>query len=102
MCIRDSVYPAALIDVKSAIRYFKENAEKYAVDADNIFIAGESAGATLAALTGVTGKTDCGMEDSDNGNEVRGVIDFYGVVAVSYTHLDVYKRQEGRVNRCIK
>ena len=80
----EAVYPAALIDVKSAIRYFKENAEKYAVDADNIFIAGESAGATLAALTGVTGKTDCGMEDSDNGNEVRGVIDFYGVVDMAF------------------
>lgn len=80
----EAVFPAALMDVKSAIRYFKENAERYAADADNIFVAGESAGGALAALAGVTGKPECGMEDSDNGNEVRGVIDFYGVVDMAF------------------
>jgi acetyl esterase/lipase len=53
--IRDSAtFRDGVADVKSAIRFLRANAEKYAIDADNVSILGESAGGYLAAMVGVT------------------------------------------------
>lgn len=77
----EAVFPAALEDIKAAIRYFKANAEQYSIDPDKIFVAGESAGGTLASLAGVTG--ECRQFDKGAYQEydscVSGVIDFYGM-----------------------
>jgi acetyl esterase/lipase len=54
-------YPAAIHDVKAAIRWLRTNAGKYHVNPNQIAIAGGSAGGQIAALTGVTN----GMEKFD-------------------------------------
>lgn len=79
----EAAFPAALCDVKTAIRYFRTHAERYAIDPERIFVAGESAGGTLASLAGVTGKIPSETYDQGEWQEVdssvKGVINYYGV-----------------------
>jgi acetyl esterase/lipase len=49
-----SQFPAALQDVKAAIRFLRANASKYSLDPDRIAALGDSAGATLALLAALT------------------------------------------------
>ena len=78
-------FPAALEDVKAAVRFLKANAEMFCVDRNRICAAGESAGATLACLLGTTG---CQKEYDQGqylqyGSDVADVIDFYGLTDIS-------------------
>ncbi len=47
-------FPAAVHDVKAAVRWLRANAEKYHVDPDRIGVTGGSAGGHLAQFLGVT------------------------------------------------
>jgi acetyl esterase/lipase len=49
-----STWPQALLDCKAAVQYLRGNASALGIDPDRIGIGGDSAGASLAALTGVT------------------------------------------------
>ena len=53
-------WPAQIIDVKTAIRFMKaQNVEQnFNIDLERIYIGGDQAGATLAALTAYTGGFD--------------------------------------------
>ncbi len=44
-------HPAQLEDIFAVLRWVSENAEKYRIDTNNIFLEGDSAGAQLSALT---------------------------------------------------
>jgi acetyl esterase/lipase len=77
-------FPAALEDVKTAIRWLRSHAGDYNVDDTRIAIWGASAGGHLAALAGVT----CGVasleppadaKDKPPSDCVQAVIDWYGV-----------------------
>ncbi len=74
-------FPAAVYDVKAAVRWMRANADKYGIDPDRIGTTGGSAGGHLAQFLGVTG----GLEqfEGDGGNEsyssrVACVVNFYG------------------------
>ena len=58
----EEVFPAALCDVKAAIRYLKAHAEWYGIDPEQVYVAGESAGGALASLVGVTSGPAGGCE----------------------------------------
>lgn len=47
-------YPKALQDIQSAIQWVSDNAEKYKLDTDRIFLWGYSAGGHLALLAGLS------------------------------------------------
>jgi acetyl esterase/lipase len=49
-------FPAQIHNVKAAIRWLRANAERFSIDPQRIGIWGDSAGAHLAALAGVTGR----------------------------------------------
>jgi len=51
----EALFPAAVYDLKAAIRWVRANAAKYNVDPDKIVISGFSAGGELAALLATTG-----------------------------------------------
>lgn len=61
----EAPFPAQIQDVKTAIRWLRANAGSYGIDPDRIGIWGDSAGAHLAALAGVTG--DSGDPDLEGG-----------------------------------
>lgn len=79
----EAKYPAAVYNIKAAIRWVRANAEKYNVNPDYIAISGCSSGGHLAALVATTN----GMEkfEGDQGNnkfssEVQACIDIDGVL----------------------
>jgi len=47
-------YPAAVLDVKSAVRWLRANATRYGIDSERVAIWGVSAGGQLAALVATT------------------------------------------------
>lgn len=61
----EAVYPKPLVDVSLAIRYVRENAEKYHVDPTRIFVTGSSAGGHLAAAIGSLWHKDFAKTDAD-------------------------------------
>lgn len=73
-------FPAHLTDVKAAIRFLKAHAKEFCIDANQIFVMGESAGGALACLAGVTAKRkeyDVG-EYLEQDSSVAGVVCYYG------------------------
>jgi acetyl esterase/lipase len=79
----EALYPAAVYDIKAAVRYLRANAKKYQIDAKRIAICGTSAGGQLAALVGAS----CGVQklEGNEGNAgvsscVQAIIDIDGVL----------------------
>lgn len=83
----EALFPAAVYDLKAAIRWIKANATKYNVDTSKIVIAGFSAGGELAAFLGVTGNMPLfegsGCNDGISSN-VNAIVDIDGTL--SFTH----------------
>ena len=73
-------YPAAVVDVESAVRWVKAHAKEYKVDTRRIALMGESAGGHLVAFVGVRPTKQ---------TRVAAVVDFYG------PH-DLARRESGR------
>lgn len=51
----EALYPAAIYDLKSALRWVKANAINYNIDTNKVAVLGFSAGGELAAFLGTTG-----------------------------------------------
>jgi len=73
-------FPAYLLDVKTAIRFLRANADQYGIDADHVCIFGTSSGGNTALLVGLTGddprfKTE---EYSEYSDKVDCVVECYG------------------------
>jgi acetyl esterase/lipase len=85
---QEAGFPAALQDVKAAIRYLRANAEKYGYDPERFAIWGESAGGYLAVMAAVTNDeefndvTFIGEEELEESvsAKVSVILDFYGVM----------------------
>lgn len=76
-------YPAGVIDLKTAIRWFKQNGSQFNLDTTKIAVLGTSAGATLATLLGTTGGSSVfpshpGFEGVSN--QVQAVVNMDGVL----------------------
>ncbi|MGN1369899.1 MAG: alpha/beta fold hydrolase [Aristaeellaceae bacterium] len=80
----EAVFPAALADVKAAVRFIRENAGQYGFDPEHIAVWGESAGAYLALMTALT--PDVAELNGDVAEyvaqpaSVTALVDFYGPV----------------------
>jgi len=77
----EAKFPAQLYDVKAAVRYLKENAEKYNIDPSRVGVWGTSSGGHLAALLGTSeGVTQ--VEENEKSSRftssVQAVVDWYG------------------------
>jgi acetyl esterase/lipase len=74
-------FPAAIYDVKAAVRWLRANAAKYHVDPERIGVTGGSAGGHLAQFLGVTGGVKQFEGDgghADQSSRVACVVNFYG------------------------
>ncbi len=83
----EAKYPAAIYDLKSSLRWLKENAEKYNIDTNKIAVLGCSAGGTLAALLGSTNGNNKfeGLENYlIHTSNVNAIIDIDGII--DFTH----------------
>jgi acetyl esterase/lipase len=78
----EAKFPAQIHDIKAAIRFLRGHGHEWRVPAKKIAIAGDSAGAHLAALVGVSnGHAELeGSVGNDRAqsSDVQGIISFYG------------------------
>jgi pectinesterase len=83
----EALFPAAVYDIKAAIRWVRSNADLYGIDAEKIVVAGFSAGGELAAFMGTTGNmplfegVNC---EPDSRSHVNAVVDIDGIL--SFVH----------------
>ncbi len=78
----EATFPAAVQDVKAAVRFLRANATQYKLNPDQIVAFGFSAGGNLASMVGTTGDV-AEFDDPALGNEgvssrVQAVIDWFG------------------------
>lgn len=79
----EALYPAAVFDLKAAVRYLRNHAGELGILPGRIAVSGTSAGGQLAALVGLTGddtKFDGITETGTVSSDVQAVIDIDGVV----------------------
>jgi acetyl esterase/lipase len=77
----EAPFPAAVEDVKCAVRWLRANAKKFGIDPNKIAVAGGSAGGHLAMMIGYS--SDVPELDGKGGNpetssRVQAVIELYG------------------------
>jgi len=83
----EALFPAAVYDLKSALRWIRANAKQYNVDTNKIAVLGFSAGGELAAFLGVTNLNsnfegnECNLKSSST---VQAIIDLDGTL--SFVH----------------
>lgn len=82
---QEALYPAAVYDLKTAIRWMRANAGKYGIDTNKIAVLGCSAGGQLAALLGTTNSNSTFENKSlgyaNHHSDVQAVIDIDGTLA---------------------
>jgi acetyl esterase/lipase len=74
-------FPAAVYDVKAAVRYLRANASQLGIDPNKIGVMGGSAGGHLALFLGVTGNVPEFEGDGPNreqSSRVSVVVDYFG------------------------
>lgn len=82
----NGTFPNAVGDIKAAVRFIRANRATYKVDESKIVLWGESAGAYLAVMAGVSGATTSldadVIDNSDVSSKVSAIVDFYGPICV--------------------
>ena len=80
----EALYPAAVHDLKAAIRWLRASAGQYSIDTTRIAVWGFSAGGQLAALVGTT-NGDKALEGSvgspSHSSSVQAIVDVDGTLA---------------------
>ncbi|MEQ8524624.1 alpha/beta hydrolase [Gracilimonas sp.] len=91
----EAQYPAAIYDVKSALKWMRDHSEKYQINRDKIAIMGTSAGGQIAALVANTqnkSKFEDPADTSKASTTIQALIDIDGVLAFIHP-----VSEEGRV-----
>ncbi len=78
-----AAFPAPVIDTRNAVRFLRQNAQKYGIDPEKIVLAGDSSGGHVAMFGGIRHNDDTD-ENAFPGisAEVKGLVDYYGSVSV--------------------
>lgn len=71
-------FPAQLIDCKTAVRFLRANAKKYAIDPDHIGVIGRSAGGMLSAWMAMNTDDFETEEWSEYSSKVQAAVDMFG------------------------
>jgi acetyl esterase/lipase len=92
----EAIFPAAVKDVKAAVRFLRANGAKFKLDG-RIIAFGQSAGGNLASLLGTSGG-EAFFEDEVLGNAktssaVQGVIDWFG--PTDFLQMDAQAKAQG-------
>lgn len=76
----DASFPALILDAKAGIVFMKNNADKYNIDINKVFLMGDSSGGYTSLMCGLTYGVRELEDDISQGYDysVSGIIDFYG------------------------
>lgn len=75
-------FPNALFDLKAAVRFLRDNAQRFAIDADHVGAVGGSAGGQLAALLGASNGVaalEGPRKNSNASSMLQAVVDIDGL-----------------------
>jgi acetyl esterase/lipase len=91
-------FPAQIEDCKTAVRWFRANADKYDIDPNNFGAWGESAGGHLVAMLGTTGDVNDFDKGENTGvsSKVQAVADYYG--PTDLLQMDEHRLADGMVH----
>ena len=86
----EGTFPASVMDVKTAVRFLRANADKFGVDSEKIAVMGGSAGGYLAAMLGTTSGQAVfeTAEWAGFDSSVKAVIDLFGPADLSLMRKD--------------
>lgn len=97
---REALAPAAIEDVKAAIRFLRYHASEYGLDADRMMISGESTGAYLGFMATLSGEDEFSSvpvqgvpEGEAVSSRVCAVVDFYGTMDMFHQEQDFVDTQ---------
>jgi pectinesterase len=79
----EALYPAAVYDLKAAVRWMHAHAAEYSIDTTRIAVLGCSAGGQLAALLGTTNgdrRFEGSGGNAGHSNDVHAVVDIDGIL----------------------
>jgi acetyl esterase/lipase len=89
-------FPAAVHDVKCAVRWLRANAGRYGIDPSRIGVIGFSAGGNLACLLGTT-DGNAALEGNggapEQSSRVQAVICYYGLTDLDAMHQSCERRE---------
>lgn len=93
----EAIFPAAVLDVKAAVRFLRANAGQYKLNPDKFVSMGESAGGHLASMIGTTGDV-AEFDDASLGNpgvssRVQAVINWFG--PTDFSKMDEQAKAQG-------
>lgn len=76
----ESIFPAPVEDIKTAIRFLKHHHKKFGIDPERVVIAGHSAGGYLALMAAATSGTEYFETDewNDYSSSVNGAVSISG------------------------
>jgi acetyl esterase/lipase len=78
----ETVFPAAVQDMKSAVRFLRANASRYHLAPDRFALWGKSAGAHIALMAGMSSEValfdDPAAPHRDQSDQVSAIISMYG------------------------
>lgn len=81
-------YPAAVCDIKMAIRFLRAHSQEFCIDKERIAVMGESAGGYLAAMAGISDPIYEKGDWLDESSAVQAVVDYYGKVDFEVSGID--------------
>jgi len=79
----ESLYPSAIIDLKTAIKWLKSNADEFYIDTNRVAVLGASAGATLATFIGLTSQNsmfDTHLINTKATDKVQAIVNIDGIL----------------------
>lgn len=86
--IKESGFPAQVIDLRSAIRWIRAHAGEYDIDATRVALFGESAGAHIVLMQALAQDIvngSCG-EFREQSEAVQAVVEWYGPTLIEVPH----------------
>ena len=93
----EALFPAAVHDLKAAVRWMRAQADRYGMDTTRVAALGCSAGAQLAAMLGTTNGMDrfAGSvgDDLEHSSSVQAVLNIDGIV--SFIHPEAAAEEGG-------
>ncbi len=97
----EAQYPAAIQDVKTAIRWVRANAKRYGLNPDKVAIMGTSAGGQMAALIGSVNEPFAKYQNNlykKYSDRVQAVVDVDGVLAFLHPESGEGQDQPGKTS----
>lgn len=93
----EAAFPAAVQDVKAAVRFLRAQADQYKLNPDKIVAFGFSAGGNLASMLGTTGDVaefdDPALGNAAVSSRVQAVVDWYG--PTDFSQMDAQAKAQG-------